>query len=286
MRLIAFAVAASLCGGAALAEDDDCIENAAGQTVCGLDAEAVRARLRAEERLETPGMKAPAGKPATAYAEPADAEVQYADDQGAAPTEASGVVDPVYVNVAAEEPEVPAPAPARESRGSVYGAYDRSIFLRPGYSFAARGAGSFDAPTVASGYRSVFHRAGRSAFAWEGELHYLRDSEDLLVLGVPVSTTLWGLTGLGGVRWTYQLSDFMSPFASAGIGPSYFRARATSLGATVSDGEITFAYSGRAGVEFNISEQFSLETAYRYLGTTQSGTPGFHSAEVGFNYNF
>ncbi len=37
--------------GGALAQDD-CIENAAGKTVCGSDADAVRARIRAEARYE------------------------------------------------------------------------------------------------------------------------------------------------------------------------------------------------------------------------------------------
>jgi opacity protein-like surface antigen len=289
MRLVAFAVAASLMAGAASAEDDGCIENAAGQTVCGVDADAVRARMRAEDRLETPGMNEPAGAtsvtaPARAYVAPSDAEMSYADEPDAEIESRSGVVSPVLVNESSEEVAAPEPPAAR--RGSVYSSYDRAIFLRPGYIFAARGAGSFDAPAVATGYRSTFHRAGRSAFAWEGELHYLRDSEDFLVLGVPTETSLWGLTGLGGVRWTYALSDVVSPFASIGVGPSYFRGKVESGGITVADGDFTVAYSGRTGLEFNISEQFSLETAYRYLGTTQSGTPGFHSAEVGLNLNF
>ena len=286
MRLVAFAGVLSLLSGVAAAAGDDCVENAAGQVVCGVDADAVRARLRAEERLKTPGMDEPAGvksasAAASAYVEPTPAETSYMDDEGG--KSGAGAAGPVYASETVDAPQAPA---APKSRGSVYSSYDRAILIRPGYIFSARGAGSFDAPSVATGYRSVFHRVGRSTFAWEGELHFLRDSEDLLVLGVPVSTTFWGFTGLGGVRWNYALVDHVSPFASVGVGPAYFRAKASSPTGSVSDGDITFAYSGRAGVEFNISDQFSIETAYRYLGTTQSGTPGYHAGEVGLNYNF
>lgn len=297
MRILLLAAAATF-GGAAFApdgyaQDGDCIENAAGQIVCGVDADAVRARIRAEERLQTPGLDAAAGArrvparlPSTqaqaVSIEPAEADDFYTDDQSAPIQPVAAAAGPIYVSSGAQA-NVP-PAPAR--RGSVYSSYDRSIFLRPGYVFAARGAGSFGAPSVATGYRSVFHRAGASAFAFEGELHFLRDEEDFLLLGVPTETTLFGLTGLGGVRWSYALAEYMSPFASVAIGPSYFRGKVESGGVTLADGDFTLAYSGRAGVEFNISDQFSLETAYRYLGTTQSGTPGFHSAELGLNYNF
>ena len=47
-----FLVAAFLMmSSAAFAQDEDCIENIAGQTVCGADADAVRARIRIEAAL-------------------------------------------------------------------------------------------------------------------------------------------------------------------------------------------------------------------------------------------
>ncbi len=42
------AAAVVICASPALAQSDDCIENIAGQMVCGSDADAVRARIRAE----------------------------------------------------------------------------------------------------------------------------------------------------------------------------------------------------------------------------------------------
>lgn len=277
MKTITLAAAALLSSGAALAQDE-CIENAAGQIVCGDDAAAVRARIKAEERLVTPGIDAPAAKPASYINEPEAAVEDTTSSYNASPA-----VGPTYVSAAAEET---VPAAPRASRGSVYDSYGQSVFLRGGYVFAARGASDYEAPSFAAGYRTTFREAGRSTFSLEGELIYSRDSEDLLVLGLPVEATIWGLSAIGAVRWQYALGEHVSPFASVGIGPGYFHASLDDGVTSIEDGDLTFAYTGRTGVAFAVSDQISLETAYRYLGTAQSGTPGYHTAEIGLNYDF
>jgi opacity protein-like surface antigen len=270
MRPLLLASAAALAIGGAAHAEDDCIENAAGELVCGAEADAVRARISAEERLSSPAapsMKAPG-------------------------RENAQVSKPTYVNdgtepdpAAESEPLEPQPMEERAPearRGSVYGSYTEAAFVRGGYIFE----GDAEAPSISTGYRKKFRQNGRSSFALEGELLYLRDTEDGTLLGVPFEATLWGLAGLGAVRWQYALGEHVSPFASVGIGPAYFRGKVESGGTTVSDGDFTAAYTGRAGLEISFSEKISLETAYRYLGTTQSGAPAFHSAELGLNYNF
>ncbi|MCK5745997.1 MAG: outer membrane beta-barrel protein [Oricola sp.] len=47
--IISATLAIAALGASAWAQDDDCIENVVGQLVCGADADAVRARIRAEE---------------------------------------------------------------------------------------------------------------------------------------------------------------------------------------------------------------------------------------------
>ena len=171
--------------------------------------------------------------------------------------------------------------------GSVYSSYGSAAFVRGGYGFASKGGSPFEEGFSGSiGYRRVISQSGRSAFSIEGELLYARNSEDQIIPTVPVEATAWALTGLVSLRWDYAVGAPISPFASVGVGPSYMRGKVVSPLASVSDDDVTFAYSGRAGVVIGLSDNISLEPAYRYIGTTQSGAPGVHSAEVGFNLNF
>ena len=276
MRTVTIAAFTFLAAGPALAAEA-CIENAAGQLVCGADADAVRARLAAEERLRTPELRVPAAPTATASFDDSDVE----------PTvTGADAIGPTYASAEAETDDGGSSGGGSEGRGSVYSSYGETAFLRGGYIFASRGAGDYDALGFSVGYRKAWREHGKSRFGLEGELIYSRDSEDFLVLGLPVEVTTWGLAGVGALRWSYALSEHLSPFASVGIGPGYFHASIDDGITEISDGDLTFVYTGRAGLEVNVSEQISLETAYRYLGTTQDGTPGYHSAELGLNYNF
>ena len=140
--------------------------------------------------------------------------------------------------------------------------------------------------TGAVGIRWPLRRSGRSTIGVETELFYLRDSESALLAGSPVNASAWGLTGLVGFRWDLKTDVGVNPFMSVGIGPSYQRAKGDVSGVTFSVDDFTFAYSGRAGATIDLSDRLALETAYRYLGTSQAGTPGVHAGEIGLNLNF
>jgi opacity protein-like surface antigen len=173
--------------------------------------------------------------------------------------------------------------------GSAYSGFRNAAFVRGGYIFAARGGGATSgesAPSIAAGFRFKTYQQGNSVISSETEVLYARDSDTVDLLGTPVDATLWGVAGLTGFRWDYRTGVIVSPFASVGVGPAYFRGKLDDGLTVISDGDWTFAYSGRAGVTLDISESVSLETAYRYVGTTQAGTPGLHSGELGLNLKF
>lgn len=238
---IAAALAVASMGAAASAQDNDCIENITGQLVCGADADAVRARIRAEE------------------------EYARAVEEGRDPSEIK---------------------PRRSSSsGSVYGRYGQAAFVRGGYGFAAHGggeSGSVDTLLGAVGYRTALGRGSGSRLSLETELVYTGDSET--ALGVKATVTSY--TGLFSMRWDAAPGSFINPFLSAGVGPAYYRLKLSDGVTSVSDGSFALGYSGRAGLEANFAEQFSLEAAYRYLGATDNGTIGMHAAEIGLNYKF
>jgi len=271
MRTFSVALAALLASGSAMAAED-CIENAAGQLVCGADADAVRARIRAEQRLQTPELNVPKSP---------TADIGYGGGSSEPTVTGADVIGPTLASA-----ESPGGGYSRSSsRGSVYNSYGQAAFVRGGYVFESGGVGDYEAPIFATGYRKTFAERGRSTFSWEGELVFSRDSEDFVLPGGPVELTLWGLSGIGAVRWQYGLGP-VNPFASVGIGPGYFHANLDDGVTEISDGDFTFVYTARGGVEFNVSDQFSVETAYRFLGTSQDGTPAYHAAELGLNYNF
>lgn len=224
--------------GASLAQQSDCIENVAGRTVCGADAEAVRARMRAE--------------------------AQYAKD--------------------------PNSWPRRE--GSLYPSWTNGAFVRGGYAFHGHMlgvSGDISAPTAAAGVRHTISRYDRSRFLFETEAVYARDSATVTDGTDVYEATVWNITGLAALRWQYDTRAGVSPFASFGVGPSYWkgRLRAGTLSDpdlfAVSDGTWAFGYSARVGFEAGLSDRVSFETAYRYLGATNNGSAGIHAAEAGLN---
>jgi opacity protein-like surface antigen len=307
LKFLALLTTAAAAIGTASAAPD-CIENSAGQLVCGEDAAAVRARIAAEDRLAAPGLDRPAGSTVN------DGEPQTIKLRGATTVEPVSASDSDCIESAggeivcgyeasavrarqraedrisvAQAEAVPEPRMQQRARGSVYSAYGPSIFVRGGYGFDGSGGpdGSFDGPSVSVGYQRYFAEGagGRTHWGYEVELHYLRDSEDFLILGLPLDVSTWGLSGLVNLRWQYDLANWIMPYASVGVGPGYFHAKADDGVIVVKDGDLTLAYSGRAGFQFPVSDGFSLETGYRFLGNTLNGTPGYHSAEIGLNFD-
>lgn len=224
---------------AGFAQGSDCIENIAGRTVCGSEAEAVRARMRAE--------------------------AQYAKDPNSWP----------------------------KNEGSLYPSWTNSVFVRGGYGFHGHlldESVDFSAPMGAVGFRHTISRYNRSRFLFEMETVYARDSGEVTD-GIDVAElTVWGVTGLASIRWQYDTRAGISPFVSAGIGPSYWKGKLDPTSDpdifTISDDGWAFGYSGRAGFEAALSDSISFEAAYRYLGATNDGSFGIHAAEAGLNFNW
>ncbi len=280
LKLLALlSVATTALGTASAAED--CIENSAGQLVCGEDAEIVRARIEAEDRLSAPGIDAPAGE------EPED------DGWTTSRNVVRGAIPAAQVSTAAQEEATRAPQdyaqndPIPDSGlrqrgrgyGSVYNAYGPTLFLRGGYAFEGDGnLPDSSALGFSVGYRNYFSDGGRAHWGWETELLYGRDSEDIAGLDV----TSWMLAALLGLRWQYDLTEHVMPFASAAVGPGYVKDKVEGL---FEDDDITFVYTARAGLEIPLTAGVSAEGAYRFLGTTEDGTPMFHAAEIALNFD-
>lgn len=196
--------------------------------------------------------------------------------------------DAVRARIRAEARYAADPDKARRQArsGSVYNSFGQSLFLRGGYIFAAHGGGEADsssAPLAAIGYRSKGARMGNHVWSLETEAVYARDSEDILS-----TVTLSGFT-LGGFlagRWDYATGSPISPYASAGVGPVYIEATIADAFTEITDSTVVFGYTGRAGMEVQISDSVSLDLGYRYLGVTDDGTAGLHTAEGGLNFNF
>ena len=238
VRLLAFSFTAlsftAIAPSASAQQSDDCIENIAGVVVCGAQADAVRARMRAEAR--------------------------YAAD--------------------------PDKAKRQARSGSIYNSFGQSVFLRGGYIFASHGGGEADsasAPLGAIGYRSRGARMGNHVWSFESEVVYARDSEDIVA---DITLSGFTLAGLLGARWEYATGTPVSPYASVGIGPVYVEATVSDGVIEINDDTLAFGYSGRAGMEVQISNGVSVDLGYRYLGATNQGTAGLHTAEGGLNFNF
>ena len=287
---VAFLLAAAMQTPAS-AQKEDCIKNAAGRTVCGADAEAVRVRLRFEEQFREEGDARP--EPPAAAVTPTTVSVMTNDSAVDNSELQTRQIDPAPQ----PEPVLQAQADAQpQSRGrynsanvrrggSVYSSYGQKVFVRGGYSFAGHGTGAFSetGPVIAAGYGQPIDLFGDNV-SIEGEIVYVSNSDTVDILGIPVENDLWGLTGLISLRW--QPPGAIAPYVSAGVGPAYYHAEVSGGGLDASDGDFMLGYSARAGAVASLGDQFSLEAGYRYLGATLSGTVGYHAAEVGLNYEF
>jgi len=256
--------------------DGNCIENIAGRMVCGTDADAVRARLRIEERLKREG-KDPYG----------DLQL-YSTKRAVEPTaiSASGALSADEMDTRQD------PAPPqfeRKPRRSIYENFGQAVFLRGGYVFSAHGAGqngSISAPLIGAGLIRPIRRWGDHLVNIELEVVYFGDSDNSLLLGAPVESSIWSVTALATLRYRYLTGALLDPYLSIGLGPAYYRGAVTAGGVTISDGEFVLGYSGRAGLIATLSDQLSLEAGYRYLGASRAGSIGVHAGEVGLNLGF
>jgi opacity protein-like surface antigen len=156
--------------------------------------------------------------------------------------------------------------------------------VRGGTAFS--GGGSEFADNITGSVGAGFD-LGQRGFSVETELYLLRDSETISdpFFGTITAKAL-GLAGLLSLRYDIDTGSPLTPFASVGVGPGYFRATVDDGVTSISDDDFTFVYSGRAGLALGVSDRLGVEAAYRYLDTTQDGFAGQHSVEVGLNLGF
>lgn len=79
-------------------------------------------------------------------------------------------------------------------------------------------------------------------------------------------------------RLDYPLTSRIGPYLSGGIGAAF--------GGDNPD-DIAFAYQGRVGLEFKLSDTFRLETGYRYVGASSGNYElDQHAVEMGVSLSF
>lgn len=180
-------------------------------------------------------------------------------------------------------------APAAEPRPnrSRYRESRQAVFVRGGYAFASGGSGLADgagAPAYAAGYRVKLKEG--SAFSFEGEMIYQKDS-DPVTIGVGIEqATVRSITGLSSVRWDGPKLGAFTPFVSGGFGPAHVKSKLDNGVTPLTDSSVELGYGGRIGVAAPLFRNVSVEAGYRYLGATNDDAVKTHSAEIGLAYHF
>lgn len=101
------------------------------------------------------------------------------------------------------------------------------------------------------------------------------------------------ITGLVNVYYDFDLGNRFVPYLSAGLGFANVSAHFSVPGyGTFKDDATVFAYQGGAGIAYKMSNMFTLDVRYRYLGASN---PKFGTTKaefesnnvlVGLRYNF
>ena len=247
-------------------------------------------------RVALLGMMAAACLPATAALGAGPACLR--DGEGGmdcAPVVMASADSPRVIDRPAEKRKAPKPKPARPK--GVADPEGPALVLRGGDIFIADGPGFYDdftSPYAAVGYRSPARAFGlkHSRLSLEGEAIYFSQNDDYdFGLGF-IETTAWTLAGIGSLRWGWDWNFPVEPYAAAGVGFAYTHLSVEDGVANVDQGDIDFAYQGRAGVSARIARPVSLEAGYRYLGVQRpgpvDGTGGFgvHGLEAGVVWRF
>jgi opacity protein-like surface antigen len=153
-------------------------------------------------------------------------------------------------------------------------------------------------------YNSGYHGGGRLGYKdnplrYEGEISYLTAFPSSFNVNFIKRTLFSGqtsaTTALANIYYDFpELILTLTPFISAGIGYAYISSHLLSTGPTfVSDFRATdnvFAYQGSVGLAYNFVDNYSLDIAYRYLGTSHVDRMGSqfqaHMASAGVTYRF
>lgn len=132
-------------------------------------------------------------------------------------------------------------------------------------------------------YNGGYHVGGRLGFQsnplrYEGELTYIQADvskfyvNDIRQSGVGEDTSAF--LGMANVYYDFpEMVPCVSPFIGAGIGYGWVQARLKSTGpyfpTYFKGSDSAFAYQGTAGLTYNFAENYALNLAYRYVGTTR-----------------
>ncbi|OGV26118.1 MAG: hypothetical protein A3F18_05380 [Legionellales bacterium RIFCSPHIGHO2_12_FULL_37_14] len=154
-----------------------------------------------------------------------------------------------------------------------------------------------------SAYNSGYNGGGRIGFKdypmrYEGEISYLTAFPSQYYVDNVRQTGYSGMTSataaLANVYFDFpEIIITLTPYLSGGIGYAYLSTNLTSTGPTTTyqfrNSGSVFAYQGSAGLSYNFANNYSLDVAYRYLGTTTSGMGvpfQAHMAIAGATYRF
>ncbi|KTD46104.1 opacity protein-like surface antigen [Legionella quinlivanii] len=155
-----------------------------------------------------------------------------------------------------------------------------------------------------AGYDNNYNVGGRLGYKctplrYEGELTYLTADLDHFYIDDILQTGITGDTNaiLAMANVYYDFPDMVpgiQPFLGVGIGYAYVNVDLNStgpLGVTrYSGSNSVFAYQGTGGFTYNFSEIYSVDIAYRYIGTQRPDELGkvyqAHLGTVGVTYRF
>lgn len=189
-----------------------------------------------------------------------------------------------------------AAAPINGWYGEVFGGYS----YMPSNLFATLNGLTFTDVHYNSGY----HGGGRFGYKdnplrYEAEITYITAFPSNFNVNFVRRTSFSGqtsaTTGLANIYYDFpELILTLTPYISGGIGYAYVSSRLLSTGPLfVSEFRGTgsaFAYQGSVGIAYNFADNYSLDIAYRYLGTTNIRQIGSqfqaHMASAGATYRF
>ncbi|MEZ5920763.1 MAG: outer membrane beta-barrel protein [Parvularculaceae bacterium] len=161
-----------------------------------------------------------------------------------------------------------------------------AIFVRGGYSFAASG------PSLADGAGTQIYSAGyrvplsaRAPVSVEAEVVFQRDRDTVLIGLGQEEATRRAISGLVSVRYDGPHFGPFRPFVSGGFGPVQVKSTIDNGVTPIEDSSIELGYVGRVGLVLPITDRWSAEAGYRFLGATNDDVKT-HSAELGLSWSF
>lgn len=155
-----------------------------------------------------------------------------------------------------------------------------------------------------SKYNSGYNGGGRIGFKdspmrYEGEISYITAFPSQYYINNVRQTGYSGQSSataaLANVYFDLpEMVIALTPYISGGIGYAYLSTNLTSTGPTTTyrfkETDSVFAYQGSVGLNYNFVNNYSLDIAYRYLGTSSAGHIGApfqaHMAVAGATYRF